>query len=88
MDTARVDIAYRPMRVAWVIESNDFDSFRKVVRLSHTLWGGAFNPIVFADRAEEARDLISLFRADMLMPVGTSPELAAFVDAFPHLPTP
>ncbi len=88
MDTARIDIAYRPLRVAWVIQSNDFDSFRKVVRYSHTLWGGRFNPIVFADRPSEARDLIDVFRADMLMPLGTSPEVAGFAAAYPHLPTP
>lgn len=88
MDTTRIDIAYRPLRVAWVIQSNDFDSFRKVIRLSHTLWGGRFNPIVFADRAKEARDLIEVFRVDMLMPIGASPDVAGFAAAYPHLPTP
>lgn len=88
MDTARIDIAYRPLRVAWVIASNDFGSFRKAVRLSHTLWGGCFNPIVFADRPNEARDLIEVFRVDMLMPLGSSPELAEFTAAYQHLSTP
>lgn len=88
MDTARIDIAYRPIRIAWAIQSNDFASFRKAVRFSHTLWGGRFNPIVFADRPEDARDLIDLFRADMLLPLGKSPEVAGFAAAYAHLPDP
>ena len=55
METARVDICYRPLRIAWAIHSTDKDGFRQAVCLSHTLWGGRFNPIVMADRPEEAR---------------------------------
>lgn len=57
-ETARVDICYRPLRVAWAIHSADKDGFRQAVRLSHILWGGPFNPIVMADRPEEAHQLI------------------------------
>lgn len=88
METARIDIAYRPLRVAWVIRSDDFVSFRKAVRLSHTLWGGRYNPIVFADRPKEANDLIEVFRADMLMPLGSSPEVVSFESEYPHLQKP
>jgi hypothetical protein len=88
MNTARIDIAYRPLRVAWVIHSNDFESFRKVIRLSHTLWGGRFNPIVFADRPDDARSLSEVFRADMLMPLGASLDVTSFAATYPHLPTP
>ena len=35
METARVDICYRPLRVAWAIHSADTDGFRQAVRLSH-----------------------------------------------------
>jgi hypothetical protein len=34
METARVDICYRPLRVAWAIHSSDKDGFRRAVRLS------------------------------------------------------
>jgi hypothetical protein len=32
----------------------------------HALWGGRFDPIVMADRLEEAHQLIELYRADAL----------------------
>ncbi|MFZ5615262.1 MAG: hypothetical protein ACOY4L_10650 [Pseudomonadota bacterium] len=31
MDTLRVDICYRPMRIAWVIKSGDLDAFRQAL---------------------------------------------------------
>lgn len=31
MDTLRVDICYRPMRIAWVIKSGDMDAFRQAL---------------------------------------------------------
>jgi hypothetical protein len=84
-ETARVDICYRPLRVAWAIHSADKDGFRQAVRLSHTLWGGRFNPIVIADRPEEARQLIELYRADVVVAIGSDPTVVAFPEQFPYL---
>jgi hypothetical protein len=81
METTRVDICYRPLRIAWAVHSGDRESFRKAVRLTHTLWGGRFNPIVLVDRAKEAKQVIELFRADVIMPVGESEEVVAFQGA-------
>jgi len=88
METARVDICYRPLRVAWAIHSTDKEGFRRAVRLSHTLWGGRFNPVVMADRLEEARQLIELYRVDVIIPIGTDPIVVAFPGQFAHLITP
>lgn len=88
VDTIRVDICYRPLRVGWVIQSGDIDAFRQAVKLSHTLWGGRFNPILMADREDEARRLIDLFRVDLLRPVGSTHAVKAFPDKFPHLINP
>lgn len=88
MDTIRVDICYRPLRVGWVIQSGDIDAFRQAVKLSHTLWGGRFNPILMADREDEARRLIDLFRVDLLLPVGSTDAVKAFPDKLPHLINP
>lgn len=88
MDTLRVDIAYRPLRIGWVIKLGDVQAFREAVRLSHTLWGGRFNPILIADRENEARRLVDLFRLDFLLPVGDSEEVKAFPKKFPHLINP
>lgn len=88
MDTIRVDICYRPLRIGWVIRSDDRDAFRRSAELSHTLWGGRFNPILMADREEEASRLIDLFRIDLLLPLGESDEVKSFPKKFPHLINP
>ncbi|WP_457390904.1 hypothetical protein [Roseateles sp. P5_E1] len=88
METVRVNIAYRPLRICWAIKAGDKAGFRKAVRHSHALWGGRFNPIVVVDRESEAKRLVECFRADMIIPVGDSDEVKAFVAKFPHLINP
>ncbi len=88
MNTIRVDICYRPLRIAWAIRSDDMDAFRRAVRLSYTLWGGRFNPIVVVDREEEAGQLIDLFHVDLILPIGDSDVVKAFPKRFPHLINP
>ena len=88
METTRVDICYRPLRIAWAIHSADHEAFRDAVRFTHTLWGGRFNPIVMVDRPEEAQAIVELFRADVIIPVGESEQVNEFAKRFPHLITP
>src|SRR5437762_2309109 len=61
MDTIRVDIAYRPLRIGWAIQTGDMEAFRSAVRLSYALWGGRFNPILIADNDGETKRLVDLF---------------------------
>lgn len=88
MDTLRVDIAYRPLRIGWVIKEGDFAAFREAVRLSHSIWGGCFNPILIADRELESRQLVELYRLDFLHPIGDGAEVKSFSEKFPHLVRP
>jgi len=88
METVRVNIAYRPLRICWAIKAGDKEAFRKAVRHSHALWGGRFNPIVIIDRETEAKRLIEVFRADVIIPIGESEEVKAFAGQFPHLINP
>ena len=88
MDTVRVNIAYRPLRICWAIKEGDFTAFREAVRTNHALWGGRFNPIVVVDRASEARALIEAFRVDIVQPLGGSQEVKAFAATFDHLISP
>src|SRR5689334_5820704 len=88
MDTIRVNIAYRPLRICWAINEGDFAAFREAVRTNHALWGGRFNPIVVVDRASEARALVEAFRADIVQPLGGSEEVKAFAASFEHLIAP
>ncbi len=84
MDTARVEIMYRPLRIGWLLRSDDFEGFRKIARLSLTIAGGRYNPIIFVD-GEIADQLVSLFSVDMLMPISTGQAVDAFVLRYAHL---
>jgi len=88
MDTLRVDICYRPLRIGWAIKSDDFAAFRKAVRYSFALWGGRFNPILCVDLEDECSQLIDLFRVDMIIPIGDSAEVKDFPKKYPYLINP
>ena len=88
MDTRRVDICYRPLRLGWAIRRGDFDSLRRVFRLSQTLGGGRFNPIIVVDETDDAKRLLELFRVDVIWPFGDAGDVTAFPDRFPHLINP
>ena len=88
MDTLRVDISYRPLRIGWAIKADDFNAYRKAIKYSYALWGGRFNPILFVDREEESSRVIDLFRVDLVVPVGDSEEVIDFPQKYPYLINP
>ncbi len=88
MDTVRVNIVYRPLRICWAIKEGDFVAFREAVRTNHAIWGGRFNPIVVVDRVSEAHAIVEAFRADIILPLGAGEEVKAFVATFKHLISP
>lgn len=88
METVRVDICYRPLRIGWAIGVGDMDSFRAAARVSFALWGGRFNPIIVVDQQEHAGDLIDVFRVDVILPLGDSEKVKSFPKKFPYLITP
>lgn len=85
MDSIRVDICYRPLRIGWAIRRGDLDALRSAMRLSFALWGGRFNPVIVVDQEEQAQDLVDLFRLDMIVPVGDSDVVKSFPKRFPYL---
>ena len=87
METARVDVVYRPLRIGFALISSDRASFRKIVRMCSAFWGGRYNPILAVDRPEAAR-LVEVFRPDFLVPIGDDPAIATFVANFPYLQNP
>lgn len=88
MDTIRVNVAYRPLRICWAIEDGDFDAFREAVKNNHALWGGRFNPIVIVDRESQARAIVEAFRADLVLPIGARAHAREFAAKFKHLISP
>lgn len=85
MDTLRVNICYRPLRIGWAIRAGDFGAFRRAVRYSCALWGGRFNPVLVIDQEEEASQLVDLFRLDVILPIGDGEELKGFAKKHSHL---
>lgn len=88
MDTLSVTVRYRPLRIGWCIRAGDLTSLREAWRLSFTMWGGCFNPIIPVDNIEYARALVDLFRVDLLWPVSNDAAVKSFIEMFPHLPNP
>jgi len=88
VDSIRVDISYRPLRIGWAIRAGDFDALRSAMRLSFALWGGRFNPVIVVDQEEQAQELIDLFRLDMILSVGDSEIVKSFPKRFPYLINP
>jgi hypothetical protein len=88
MDTMRVDLVYRPLRICWAIAPGDIEAFRRAARLNFTLWGGRFNPIVVVDGTEQPHELVEAFRPDFIMSMGTAPEIEAFIKKYPYLLNP
>jgi hypothetical protein len=85
LETVRVDITYRPLRIGYAIKAGDMEAFRAAVRVSFALWGGRFNPIIVVDKPHEAESLIDVFRVDLILPLGDSKEVKEFPKKFPHI---
>jgi hypothetical protein len=88
METVRVNICYRPLRICWAIADGDFGALRRAVRLNSAMWGGRFNPIAVVDRQDEAQRIVEVFRADVIIPLGDAPAVTAFPRRFRHLINP
>ncbi len=85
MDSIRVNISYRPLRIGWAIDSGDMEAYRKAVQFSYSMWGGRFNPILVVDHKEEADRLVDLFRVDIIIPLSDSIAAREFPNLHSHL---
>lgn len=85
MGPINLQVRYRPIRIGWCIKESGLEEFRKALRLTHTLWGGRFNPIIPLGDPRLARLLIRTFRVDCLYCLSESPEGNAVMAEFKHL---
>jgi len=88
METISVTVRYRPIRIGWCVRKNDLAALRESWRLSSTMWGGIYNPIIPVDDVDYARALVELFRVDFLWPASNDAAVKSFIEAFPYLPNP
>jgi hypothetical protein len=85
MPATNVRVAYRPVRVGFLLRAGYLDDVRTAARLATLLWGGAFSPLLPVADLEQAADLISCFRPDVLHAVVADATLEAVAAAHPHL---
>lgn len=88
MSTLSLRVKYRPIRIGWCVREGNWDDIRRVLRLSHTLWGGRYNPLIPIDDIAFAKSLIEVFRVDALCPASNDDCLRDFAKSFTHLPWP
>jgi hypothetical protein len=89
MPTASVRLAYRPLRIGFLVRRGHVDDVVRAARLATLVWGGADDPIIAVDEDRERTGrLIAQFRVDVLQPVVDDPMLAEAVAAHPHLAWP
>lgn len=88
MQTVSVNLRYRPLRFGWCVKKGDFAALRRAVKLSFTMWGGCFNPIIPIDDSALGEALIRLFRVDALAPTSDHDDVRNFIKKYKHLPWP
>ena len=88
METLSINVRYRPLRIGWCVRKDDYAALRESWKLSATMWGGRYNPVIPVDDPNYARALVELFRVDVLWPLSNDETVKSFIDTFPHLPNP
>ncbi|MHB1221279.1 MAG: hypothetical protein ACYC0J_04725, partial [Gammaproteobacteria bacterium] len=90
MSTLNLHVQYRPIRVGWCIRENNLEDYKKALRLSHTLWGGRYNPVipVSIDNINSASELVDFFKVDVLFPLSNDKFIVDFISKFKYLPWP
>lgn len=88
MNTLSLRIRYRPLRIGWCVRNGNFDDVGKALRLTHTFCGGRYNPIIPVDDTGFAKQLVDVFRVDILYPASDDPLVKDFIKQFKHLPWP
>lgn len=84
MATLGVTVGYRPVRIGWCVRPGNLDDLRAALRLTHTLWGGRFNPIIPVGLPFD-RILVKAFAVDVLLPATQITELVDFSKSFGEL---
>jgi hypothetical protein len=89
MDSLYVQVTTRPIRIGWCVREGNFEDFRTALRLTHTMWGGCYNPVIPVGDLALASHLVSLYHLDILFSFSEDdPNTLGLLKGFPHLPWP
>jgi hypothetical protein len=91
MPTATLPLAYRPVRIGFVVRQDEMDDIIRAATICTQIWGGMNNILlsVGGDRTSLSSQLTKRFGVDFLAPVVESEETAAFIKEHERIrPTP
>ncbi|HFY0602171.1 TPA: hypothetical protein ACIGVJ_000567 [Legionella pneumophila] len=88
MNTLSLNIQYRPIRIGLCIRENNLQDYDKALRLTHTLWGGRYNPLIPVGDIDAATKMIEFFKVDLLLPISDDKNIINFINKFPYLSWP
>lgn len=90
MPTASIRTSFRPARIGFLVEVGDIPGLVRVAGINTLLWGGVHNPIIPVSNggAEFSKQLVHLFRVDILHAIDESEHAAALKAEFPFLRAP
>ncbi|MGJ5065017.1 hypothetical protein [Bradyrhizobium oligotrophicum] len=81
----RIWIDYRPVRIGWVATDRDIAQLVTAAAINSCLWGGRHNCIIPTHDIKLAKQLVTCFAVDILIPIKHSAEAQTFVESFPEL---
>jgi hypothetical protein len=83
--TLSLRVSYRPVRLGWCVRDNNWEDLRRAVRLTRTLWGGRYNPVIPVGNLDLSRALVDLYGVDALYAVADDNRLHDFIAGFSWL---
>jgi hypothetical protein len=89
MPTTTLRIAYRPIRIGFLVRAGVLDDVVDAARFNTLVWGGICNPIIALDEEGTAAErLVQAFKVDGLVALVANERLEAFIESHPHLKWP
>jgi hypothetical protein len=88
MQTKSVSLRFKPIRIGWCVKQGDLVGLKSALELSHTLWGGKYNPIIPIGNLELQTSLVRRFHVDILFPISECDEVSGFIEQFTYLKAP
>lgn len=88
MQTKSISLRFKPIRIGWCVKQGDLVGLKTALELSHTLWGGKYNPIIPIGNLELQTLLVRRFHVDILFPISECDEVKAFIEKFTYLKAP
>lgn len=77
---------FRPLRIGFCCDKPSAEDIYEISSLNHTLWGGAYNPIIDVSNLNESKSLVREYGCDLLYAFHTASQaVQEFIASFPWL---